>query len=312
MRRILLLLGPALMAAGSLAQTPAAPTQIAAPAAPSAQPSAAIQKKVEEYMRHLYAWGPTFHLQFGPLKESPLPGLYEFTIEVAMGDQSDTGTFYVSKDGRYLVRGDIQDMSQDPLAAVRAQLRLADAPSKGPTNAPVTLVEFADFQCPSCRELYRVLKELEPRYPQIRLVFKDFPLTQLHPWAMTGATAGRCAYQQNHAAFWKLYDNIYENQELISTENAWQKMLDFAEQAGLDSAAFRTCMSDPSATAAINQSIQEGQKLKIANTPTLFVNGRRLIGPDRTTLEQFIQYELSARPQTPPASPRSTTPGKLP
>lgn len=272
--------------------------------ATASQPSAAIQKKVEDYLRHLYAWGPAFRLKFGALKDAALPGLYEFTVDVSMGEQSDTGTFYVSKDGRFLVRGDVQDMSVDPLAAVRAQLHLADSPSKGPANAAVTLVEFADFQCPSCRELHAVLRELGPRYPQLRVVFKDFPLTQLHPWAMTAATAGRCAYQQKHEAFWKLYDTIYDNQEVISAENAWQKMLDYAGQVGLDTPTFRACMSDPAIAENIAQSIKEGQQLKIANTPTVFVNGRRLIGADRATLEQFIKYELSLRTQIPTAAPR--------
>jgi protein-disulfide isomerase len=280
------------------------PARAAAQAAPG-QPPTGIQKKVEDYLRHIYAWGPTFRIKFGSMKEAPVGGLYEFTVDVSMGDQTDTGIFYVSKDGRYLIRGDIQDMSSDPIAAVRAQIKLADSPSKGPTKASVTLVEYGDFQCPSCRELHNVLREIEPQYPQVRLVFKDFPLTQIHPWAMTAATAGRCAYQQNHSAFWKMNDAIYDAQELISTENVWQKLLDFGSQAGLDTAALRTCMSDPATVEAINGSIKEGVQLKIANTPTIFVNGRRLIGPDRATLEQFIQYELSTHPApAPPQNPK--------
>lgn len=300
MRRYLFLF-LSFVATATFGQSSAAPRTSQAAQAP-AQPASDLQKKVEAYLRHVFAWGPTFRVKFGPLKDSPISGLYEFTVDVSMGDQSDSGIFYVTKDGRFLFRGDIQDMNVDQLAAVRSQINLSNSPSKGPANAVVTLVEYADFQCPSCRELHNVLREIEPQYPQIRIVFKDFPLTQLHPWAMTAATAARCAYQQNHAAFWKLYDAIYDSQDLITPENAWQKMLDLAGQAGLNVPALKTCMSDPATGELINESLKEGLQLKIANTPTVFVNGRRLIGSDRSALEQFIQYELSLRPRSQPAA----------
>ena len=88
----------------------------------------------------------------------------------------------------------------------------------------MTLVEFSDFECPVCRSLHDVLRSLLPTYPQVRVVFKDFPLETLHPWARTAALAGRCAYQQKPEAFWKVYDSIYDNQEIISAENAWSSL----------------------------------------------------------------------------------------
>ncbi len=166
--------------------------------------------------------------------------------------------------------------------------------TKGPDNAQVVVVEYADFQCPTGRQLHNVLREIAPNYPQVRFIFKDLPLTQIHPWAMTAAVAGRCAYQQNHGAFWKMSDSIFGNQAVISAENAWQKMLDFAGQLGLDSNAFRTCMASPQAAAAVAESVKEAQGLKVLNTPTVFVNGRKMIGADRGLLEQYIQYELSS------------------
>src|SRR5437879_8572806 len=107
-------------------------------------------------------------------------------------------------------------MSTDPLAAVRSQIHLADCPSKGPANARVVVVEYADFQCPTCGQLHKVLSEIEPQYPQVRFVYKDFPLTHIHPWAMTAAIAGRCAYRQNPEAFWKLHRSEEHTSELQS------------------------------------------------------------------------------------------------
>lgn len=267
--------------------------------------AAAIQKNIENFLRKLYAWGPAFRIKVGPLRDSPVAGLYEATFEVAKGEQSDTALVYVSKDGRFLFRGDVQELTADPLSALRSKIRLADSPSKGPANAQVVVVGFSDFQCPTCRQLYRILREVEPKYPQARFVFKDFPLTHIHPWAMTAALAGRCAYQQNHEAFWKLHDSIFENQEVISAENVWQKMLDLAAQAGLDADTLRSCMADPQVAERVQQGIKEALELKVANTPTVFVNGRRIIGADPELLEQYLQYELesSSGPSNKPAHP---------
>ena len=132
-----------------------------------------------------------------------------------------------------------------------------------------------------------------PNYPQVRVVFKDFPLESLHPWARTAALAGRCAYQQDPKAFWKLYDAIYNQQEVISAENAWTKMTDYAADAGLNPEAFKACMSSQEAAAAVNASQANGQELEVNSTPTVFVNGRRLIGADPHLLEQYIRYELA-------------------
>jgi protein-disulfide isomerase len=296
MKRFLLVAVLLTTADGLLAQTGQDTPPAKAPRPPAVTHpviAAPIQKNVEAYLRKIYAWGPTFQVKVGLPVDAPVPGFYEVSVQVIMGDQSDTAAVYVSKDGRYLFRGEIQDMTTDPLAAVRSQIHLADSPSKGPANALVVLVEFADFQCPTCRELHKVLREIEPNYPQVRFIFKDFPLSQIHPWAMTAAVAGRCAYQQNHAAFWKMHDAIFDSQDLISAENAYQKMLEFAAQAGLDSDAFRACMANPEIAQALTHSVKEAQALKIANTPTVFINGRRLIGADRALLEQYIQFELA-------------------
>jgi len=268
---------------------PATASQVPKPAAPSAP----LQKNVESYLRHLYALGPNVQLTVSAPKESEVPGLLETTVDVKDGENSQAAKFYLSKDGKYLVRGEVSDLSKDPMAETRALLQTKDAPSLGDPKAPVTLVEFSDFQCPVCRSLHDVLRGMLPNYPQVRVVFKDFPLESLHPWARTAALAGRCAYEQNPSAFWKLYDLIYDQQELISASNAWTKMADFAAQTGLNADAFRACMASPEAAAAVDASKANGQRLEVGSTPTVFVNGRRMVGADPHLLEQYIQYELA-------------------
>ncbi len=287
----------AMVAAGLLSQCARAQQPQAAAPTASAGASAAsqtpIQKSVEAYLRHLYAFGPDVQLTVSAPKESEVPGLLETNVDLKMGENTEKAKLYVSKDGKYLIRGDVSELSKDPLAENRALIQTKDAPSLGDPKAPVTLVEFSDFQCPVCRTLHDVLRGTLAKYPQVRVIFKDFPIEALHPWARTAALAGRCAYQQDPNAFWKMYDSIYDNQEIISAENAWVKMSGYAGQAGLNADAFRACMASPEASAAVDASRANGQQLDVNSTPTVFVNGRRMVGADARVLEQYIQYELA-------------------
>ena len=252
------------------------------------------QKNIEAYLRNLYALGPEVKLRVGPLKESPVAGMLETNIELTKGEEKENVKFYVSKDGRFLFHGELSDMTKDPLAENLAQIRMTDAPALGDPKAPVTIVEYSDFECPVCRKLHDTLRSILPNYAgKLRVIFKDFPFEQLHPWARTAAIAGRCAYQQKPEAFWKVYDLIYDNQEILSAANAWTKMTDYAGEAGLDAEAFKSCMASQEAAAAVNASHANGEKLEVNSTPTVFVNGRRMVGADANLLQQYINYELA-------------------
>jgi protein-disulfide isomerase len=276
----------------------AAALRAQSPAPGTAEPASQIQKTVEAYLRNLYAFGPDVQVTVSAPKESAVAGLLQTDVAVKIGDSAENATFYVSKDGKYLVRGEVSDLSRDPLAENRAKIDMKNAPSLGDPKAPITLVEYSDFECPVCRSLHDVLRGMLPNYPQVRVVFKDFPIDSLHPWARTAALAGRCAYQQDAAAFWKMYDLIYDNQEIISASNAWTKMADFAGQAGLNQEAFKSCLASPEAAAAVDASRANGAQLDVNSTPTIFVNGRRLVGADGRALEQYIQYELARQKAT--------------
>ena len=266
--------------------------QISATQPAELTPAAAtmLQQRAQDYLRNLYAWGPDFQVKAGPVKQSEVADLYEITIEVSIQGESESAVVHVTKDGRYMVRGEISDMNVDPFAAVRQNLILEGSPSKGPADAPVVIVEFADFQCPSCRQLHLILRQLLPGYPQTRLVFKDFPLEQIHPWAMTAAITGRCAFQQSPEAFWKLHDLIYDNQDRITPENAYDKLLELATDAGANPVRLRVCIADPQTTQLVRDSIAEGRNLKVNSTPTIFVNGRIVIGPNEALLKQYAAF----------------------
>jgi protein-disulfide isomerase len=266
-----------------------------APVTAQTAPQSEMQKKIEQYLRHIYAFGPEVKLVVPEPKDSEIAGLMVTTVQLTSGESHDTAKMYLSKDGRFLFRGDVSDMSKDPLAEVRAKIDLKSAPSVGASTATVTVVEFADFECPVCRQLHEQLRSLLPNYPQVKFYFKDFPIEQIHPWAKTAALAGRCAYNQKPNAFWKIYDGFYDGQDLVSAANAWDKAVDFASQAGLDQSAFKTCMASPEAAGAVDTSVANAKLLDVTSTPTIFVNGRRIVGADAGTIERFIQFELASQ-----------------
>lgn len=253
----------------------------------------ALLTKAEAYLRVLFAWGPDYQIKLGPAKPAQIPDLDEVPVQVNHEGHSETGTIYVTKDGRYMFRGEIRDLAVDPFAENRAKLKLADSPSIGPADAKVTVVEFSDFECPHCREMYSILKIVEPEFPQVRFMYKNFPLTEIHPWAMTAAIAARCVFQSSPAAFWKVHNQLFDNQDIITADNAWDEVTDFATSAGVSADALHTCMAAPEAKGKVEADLAEGKALGVESTPTLFINGRPIIGGDQQTLEQTIRFELT-------------------
>jgi protein-disulfide isomerase len=272
------------------------PSADPAPAVVPASPQdAALLRSTEAFVRKLFAWGPQIKVTLGPLAQSAAADFYTVPVEVTLDNQKENGEVYVSKDGKTLLRGEIFDMHSDPFADNVSKIRLSGSPSVGPADAKVTVVEYADFECPHCQELYESLKGIEAKYPQVRFVYKNFPLTTIHPWAETAAIGARCAYQQSPAAFWKVHDAIFDNQDVISPENVWDKLVGFAAQAGLNADTFKACLSSPDAQKAVDAERAEGVALGVNSTPTAYINGRPLPGGDPQMLVQYIDFELAAQ-----------------
>jgi len=275
------------------AQTKGAPAEsTSVPVTPANQDQ--LVKVTESFVRDLYAWGPDFAVKIGPFSQSAAPDYYRVGLQVTYNGQSDNGDLFVSKDGKTVLRGDIFATDKNPFEGVRAHLHTEGNPSTGPANAPITLVEFADFECPHCKEFNDNFAALQRKFPQIRLVYKDYPLNDIHPWAEAAAIAGRCAFMQSPAAFWKMHDEIFKQQDSITPDNAWDELNGFAKDEALDADAFKTCMASASAKTAVDANHNDALTLGVSSTPTVYVNGRPVVGGDPATIEQYIQYELTA------------------
>ena len=176
-------------------------------------------------------------------------------------------------------------------------LNLEHQPSFGPADAPVTIVEFGDLQCPSCRAEAPLLRELIPElYPnKVRIVFKDYPLESIHPWARAASIAGRCVFRQNPQAFWKFYDWDYQNQDDTTVENLRSRVLGWARGNGIDSAQLESCIDTKATDAEVAQNISEGKTAGVRGTPTLFVNGVKSASVQLPGLQQTIEKEIAKR-----------------
>ncbi|MFQ5723003.1 MAG: thioredoxin domain-containing protein [Terriglobia bacterium] len=283
----------------------------AARAAPQTRTDLSEQQRVEvrmrvgTYLRYLFAWGKDVEVTVGRLRESAIPGLFSVLVEARTQEGGVEQVVLVSADGRYLIRGEFLDTTQDPFAEARERIITAGQPRLGPADALVTIVEYGDFQCPTCRAAYPVLEEILASHDNVRLIFKDFPLTQKHDWAMAAAIAAQCAYRQSNERFWQLHDYFFENQDQINHDNLDAHLDALATHLGMDTEQFRTCRQTEATRSLVEQSIQEARQLQVRNTPTLFLNGRRLVGaPPKEVLERLIAYELSFRQQgSPPPNP---------
>lgn len=159
------------------------------------------------------------------------------------------------------------------LGPLRDRVEIEGSPSLGAGNAPVTLVEFSDFQCPYCANLFRTLHQVLAKYgPQVRLVYRNFPLVQIHSYAEKAAEAGLCAADQGQ--FWQMHDLMFQAQGQLKEEDLKAK----AVQLKLNSDQFNSCLASGQHAGQVKQDMFAGTKLGVTGTPALFINGRFVPG----------------------------------
>ncbi len=174
---------------------------------------------------------------------------------------------------------------------VRYKIPTDGFPSLGPANAPITLVEFADFQCPFCRQWEQeTYQPLLAAYPgKIRIVYRDFPLTSIHPNAMPAAEAAQCANEQGK--FWPFHDKLFSSENL--SEDVYKQ---YAQELGLDMTKFNDCLSTNKYQKQIQADMDFASNLGINSTPTFFVNGLAIIGAQPlSSFTSVIDKELAGQ-----------------
>jgi protein-disulfide isomerase len=228
----------------------------------------------------------------------------ELTFEGKSAFKTWELTLYASPDARFL-SSDLFDTTFDPALEKRAKdeallkgLTQGPSATRGPANAPVTIVEFSDFQCPFCGKFARILDEaLSSEGKDVRVVFHHMPLS-MHPWARMAAEAAGCAQLQSNEAFWSLHDRIFQGQTAITAGNAKEKLAEFASATkGIDATVFEKCLATGMSVGLVLKDMNVAESYQVNATPTVFINGHRLKGVDSAAKLREMMRRRGKRPQ---------------
>ncbi len=174
------------------------------------------------------------------------------------------------------------------LPAPRLQVA-ADGPSRGPASAPITIVEFSDFQCPFCAKaedtIQRVMKDYDGK---VRLVYRDFPLP-MHPQAQKAAEAAQCAGDQGK--YWEMHGKLFANQQALQPD----QLKGYAKDMGLDAAKFDKCLDSGEKAKTVEASRKAGEAAFVSGTPSFFVNGQPMTAPSYEEFKSVIDGELARK-----------------
>jgi protein-disulfide isomerase len=233
--------------------------------------------KLETYLRHLEAWPPIINIKIDdPKPAAEMPGFNKVVVHLSYNDARLDQPYFVSADDK---------------------LKTDQQPAFGaPAPAPVTLLVFGDFECPYCKEEASVLRQNIPSTfgDKVRVYFLDFPLESIHPWSRAAAIGGRCVLKQGETSFWKYHDWIYDKQSEINPDNYNAKLSEWAASSGVDPVQLGRCVDSKATDAEVTRTQEMGRSLGVDGTPTLYLNGRKLMDQlaQWPTLQQLITLEV--------------------
>jgi len=272
-----------------------------------------LSTRIERQVRATYSLPSEVKITVGEKKPSEFPNYDAVTVTIDGNGKKQDYDFLISKDTKTLVRLVKMDLSKDPYAEVMKKIDTTGRPVRGNKDAKVVAVNFDDFQCPFCSKMHQtlfptLLKEYGDR---VAFIYKDFPLTEIHPWATHAAVNANCLAAQNTDAYWEFADYMHANQRNINGERGTDAQFSLIDKAAemqgqkhsLDITKLQACMKAQNQD-AIKSSQQEGETLGITATPTMFVNGQEIDGA--LPIEQIRAVFDSALKEagvTPPAHP---------
>jgi protein-disulfide isomerase len=285
-------------------------------------PPSDINRVVERQVRAHYSLPPDVKVIFGPLRSSEFANYDALTVTFASPNKKQDFEFLLSRDHKMLVRMTKLDLTSDPFAAVMKKIDVSGRPTRGNKDAKVTVVNYDDFECPFCSRMHQTLfpglfKEYGDR---VLFIYKDYPLEEIHPWAVHAAVNANCLAAQNSDAYWDYADYLHATQHAISSEKGrdgqnaeLDKLATLqAQKHNLDVAKLQACVKAQDEK-TVRASMHEGETVGVDATPTMFVNGQKLDGavpPDevRLALDQALKDAGVAPPEHKPAAAEAKTP----
>jgi protein-disulfide isomerase len=277
-------------------------------------PAQAQNRRIEVMVRAQYSLPPEVAIAFGTRKPGPVAGFDALPVTLSHGGKSQVVDFMISTDGKTLARFEKFDLANDPVFSID----VAGRPIRGNPAAKVTVVNFDDLQCPYCGQMHRTLfpATLERYKDSVRFIYKDNPLTELHPWAMHAAVDANCLETQSNAVYWDYVDYVHSHPQEVNGEGrntlkSVEALDRIARQeatlAKLDLVKLDACLAKQDDT-AVRASMREAEKLRIESAPTLYVDGERIEGAlPQNQVWMAIDRALLAAGETPPATPPLTS-----
>jgi protein-disulfide isomerase len=249
-----------------------------------------INRRIERRVRAYAEAPPEAKITLGARDASNFAGYDKLPVDIEANGDKKTFNFLVAKDGSKLLYVREFDLSEDPYTKVMRKIDLRDRPIRGAQDAKVTIVIYDDYQCPFCARSYvTVMNEVMTKYrDRARVIIKDFPLTETHPWALRAAVDSTCIAQNSPAAYWQFSDYVHTHQQEINSklkpgeaDKAVSALDDLAlktaERNGVEATKLQTCLAAQIAV-TVQASLAEGKSLGVSATPTMFVNGEEFEG----------------------------------
>ena len=253
----------------------------------SAQAPNELNKKIERQLRFTYKLPPSVKVTVSAPHSSDFPNYDALTVTFDDQGHKQHYDFLLSKDQKMLMRMTKMDLGQDPYAEVMKKIDVKGRPIRGNPNAKVVVVNYDDFQCPYCSHAHQTLfPQLLKEYgDRIAFIYKDFPLSEIHPWAIHAAVDADCLASQSGDAYWDFADYIHAHRDVVNSEKGLENQFTALDRITIDEAGkfkvdkdkLQACVKAQD-DRAVKESVKEGEALDVSGTPAMLVNGQLVDG----------------------------------
>ncbi|MFZ0859564.1 MAG: thioredoxin domain-containing protein [Candidatus Sulfotelmatobacter sp.] len=278
-----------------------------------------VARKIEHQVRSFYTIPAEVKVTVGAITPSTdVPGYDAVSVNIDGGDgKRKDYKFLLSKDRGTMLRVTRFDLNKDPFVDVMNKIDTTGRPSRGPKSAKVVVVNFDDFECPYCARMHQTLfPEIFKEYgDRVTFIYKDDPLSEIHPWAIHAAVDANCLAAQNTDAYWDFADYIHANKREVDSEKTPAERFEAIDKItmlqgqkhNLDAAKLQACVKAQNED-AVRASMKEADELGVNGTPALFINGQKLdgavpIGEVRAALDAALKDAGEPVPQHAPSAP---------
>jgi protein-disulfide isomerase len=259
-------------------------------------PSPSVET-VNSFLKAIWGYDTKRLYRVMAIQKTPAPGVVKvivFVTDSSPNAQVQTMQFFITPDGKHAIADSVFSFGEKPFAEMRSLMQArADGPARGAAGKELLLVEFADMQCPHCKVAAQTMEDLLRDFPQARIVFQNFPLTEIHPFAARAAALGNCIAKKDNAAFFVYLNDVFEHQDSLTPELGETTLKNAVTKAEQDPATIGACADSAAEKKHVQDQIALANDAGVSETPMLSVNGHLLSlgGMPYETLKQMIEFQ---------------------